>query len=139
MLFKVQAVTSDSEFAELALVERLSFESPPCQLMNLYFPLLDPNAPGAREAAIAEAAERQALWHSSDPTSMWIKVVDEESGALAGAALWHIYDSNPYAKHSEDECTWFAEGEDRVAANELMGQFFTPRTKNMQKPHVCTS
>ena len=138
MPFKLSKLVSDSEFDEIARIERLSYESPPCKLMSLFFPLSGGGSE-AREAAIQDAAQRQALWHRSDPSSTWLKVTDEKSGKLVGAALWHIYASDPYVTESEDECEWFAKGEDRDAANALMGQFVLPRMTFMRKPHLCLS
>jgi len=136
MPFKLSKLSSDTEFPELVQAEWAAFENPYCKLIRLYFPVHG-DGPKARAAAMNESIERQIGWHRSDPSSHWIKITDTDTGAVAGAAYWHIYESNPYATVSEDECTWFPAGEDREIANTLMGQFLGPRMTYMGKPHVC--
>jgi hypothetical protein len=137
MPLELSGLSSDTEFPELVYVEWESFEKPCCKLIRLYFPVHG-DGPEARAAALKESTERQIGWHRSDPTSHWIKITDTDTGALAGASYWHIYESNPYANVSDDECTWFPAGEDREIANQLMGQFLESRMKYMAKPHLCT-
>lgn len=136
MSFKLSEIVSDAEFDELARCEFDAYENPACNLKQLFFPIVG-SLPSAREDAIKEAVERQTMWHRADPTSKWIKVVDSESGKMAGAACWHVYEADPYAVVPEDECDWWAVGEDRNIANALMEQFLTPRMTYMRRPHVC--
>ena len=136
MHFEITEVTADTDFDELVRVEWESYERPYCSLIRLYFPLRD-NGSDARAAALKESIQRQIEWHNGDPTSHWIKAVDTETGRIAGAACWHIYEENPYSTQSDDECTWYPAGEPREMANSLMGQFSTPRTRYMAKPHIC--
>jgi hypothetical protein len=138
MPFKLTELASDSEFDELVRCEFDAYENPICNLKQLFFPIQGSSlSSAARDAAIADAVKRQTLWHRSDPTSKWIKVIDEESGQLAGAACWHVYPADPYAVESDEQCDWWPAGEDRNAANALMEQFLTPRMTFMRKPHVC--
>ena len=137
MGLQLHEVTADADFRDIIEVEWASFDRPVCRLRPLFFPILG-SGEQARAAAIEEGIERQLAWHKSDPTSHWIKVVDDASEKVAGAACWHVYDSNPYATESDEECTWWPEGEDREMANGLMAQFLTPRMKFMAKPHMCT-
>ena len=137
MGLQLQEVITDAEFREIIEVEWAAYDQPVCRLRPLFFPILG-SGKNARAAAMEESTERQLAWHKSDPTSHWIKVVDDASGRVAGAACWHIYDSNPYVTESDEECTWWPEGEDREMANSLMAQFVTTRMKHMAKPHICT-
>lgn len=137
MAFKLTVVTSDTEFDELVRCEFDAYESPQCNLKQLFFPIQD-SSPTARDAAIKDAVKRQTHWHRSEPTSQWIKVIDEESGNIAGAACWHIYETNPYTVVSNEECDWWPAGEARNIANALMSQFLVPRMTYMSKPHVCS-
>ena len=136
MSFKVVNVNAEAEFTELVQVEWTSYEHPYCRLIRLFFPIFGSDA-NARATALKESTDRQINWHKEDPTSDWIKVVDSESGRVAGAACWHVYQENPYATQSDEECTWYPPGEGREMANSLMGQFLTPRMKYMAKPHIC--
>jgi len=136
MPFDASQVSADDDFDELVRVEWASYEQPYCRLIRLFFPIFG-DGPEARAAALKESTERQLRWHRGDPTSHWIKAVDSETGKIAGAACWHIYETNPYGVQSEEECTWYPKGESRKMANSLMGQFLTPRMKYMTKPHIC--
>lgn len=136
MHFETTEVSANADFDELVRVEWESYEQPYCRLIRLFFPLLA-NGSDARVEALKESTERQLQWHNGDPTSHWIKVVDTETGKIVGAACWHIYEENPYSTQSDEECTWYPAGEAREMANSFMGQFLTPRTKYMAKPHIC--
>ena len=139
MVLQLHEVTADAEFREVIEVEWAAYSQPQSRLRPLFFPVLGTDEE-ARTAAFEESIERQIAWHRSDPTSHWVKVVDDASGKVAGAALWHVYESDPYAAGSsdEEECTWWPEGEDREMANRLMSQWVAPRMKYMAKPHMCT-
>ena len=136
MRFETSEVDANADFDELVRVEWDSYERPYCRLIRLFFPISG-HGSDARAAALKESTQRQLDWHNADPTSHWIKVVDNETGRIAGAACWHIYEENPYGAQSDEECTWYPAGEAREMANSLMGQFLTPRVKYMAKPHIC--
>lgn len=136
MALKLVEVVTDDEFNDIVRCEFDSYDTPVCKLKDLFFPIKGEATAENRDIAIAEATKRQTLWHRSDPSSLWIKVVDEENGKVAGAACWHIYDANPFAEPAEGECDWWPAGEHRDMANTLMGQFMTPRMTWMAKPHV---
>ncbi len=136
MHFETTEVSANSDFNELVRVEWDSYEQPYCRLLPLFFPVRGEGS-HARAEALEESVQRQLQWHHGDPTSHWIKVVETETGRIVGAAYWHIYEENPYATQSDEECTWYPPGEGREMANSLMGQFLTPRTKYMAKPHIC--
>jgi len=135
MPFNLLELTSDSDFEELVQVEWDSYETPYCNLIRLFFPIFGEGAEGRTEA-MKEGIQRQTAWHKGDPTSHWVTVTDTDSGKMVGAACWHVYESNPYATESDEECDWYAKGEDRDMANMLMGQFLTPRMTYMTKPHI---
>lgn len=135
MPLKLVHLESDAEFDALVRCEFAAYETPHCKLLELFFP-----PQGDREATIRSAVERQTAWHRGDATSQWLKVIDtDNSDRVLAAACWHVYDTDVYAAESEDECDWFPKGEERDIANALMGQFLTPRSTYMRKPHVCKS
>ena len=77
-----------------------------------------------------------------DPSSHWIKVVDDENEKkVVAAALWHVYEESPFVKPPEHEmtCYWWPEGPKRVMADQVMGQMMGPRIERMNKPHLCMS
>lgn len=133
MPFKLVHLESDDEFDAVVRCEFTAYSTPPCKLKELFFP------PKANlEATIQEAIQRQTAWHRGDPTSYWLKVIDtDDNDKLLGAACWHVYETDPYAVESDEECDWFHKGEERDIGNALMGQFVTPRMTYMRKPHIC--
>ena len=133
MPLELSELTSNSEFRELTECEFTSFENPHSNLLRLYFPVFD----GDREKSLEEATERQIQWHNSDPHGHWIVIKDTTTNKVVAAANWEFFDENPYAKKSDEECSWFPAGEDREMANLLLGQFFVPRMAFMAKPHAC--
>jgi hypothetical protein len=133
MPLKLVHLESDDEFDAIVRCEFVAYETPPCKLKELFFP---PQV--TREATIQEAKQRQTAWHRGDPTSYWLKVIDtDDNDKLLGAACWHVYEADPYAVESDEECDWFPKGEERGIGNALMGQFLTPRMTYMRKPHIC--
>lgn len=133
MPLKLVHLESDDEFDALVRCEFVSYETPPCKLKELFFPPQE-----NQEATIQAAIKRQTAWHRGDPTSYWLKVVDTDAdNKLLGAACWHVYETDPYAAESDEECDWFPKGEERDIGNTLMGQFVTPRMTYMRKPHIC--
>ena len=138
MHLSAHPVITDEEFKEVIYSERIAFETPYNAIFTLFCPVLGSH-PTAREESIAEAQVRQLQWHRSDPTSHWIKVIDEDNaGKVAGAALWHVYDHNPYAKPPETEttCYWWPEGPKRAMADQAMDQLTKGRDSKMNKPHL---
>ncbi|KAL9622197.1 MAG: hypothetical protein Q9160_003380 [Pyrenula sp. 1 TL-2023] len=135
MSFQLSEVTATSDFEELIKVEWEAYENPFAPLIRLFFPIFG-NSLGARKASLQESTNRQVHWHETDPSSHWLRVTDSTTGNIVGAADWNLFEANPYATESDEECTWFKEGEDREVANLLMGQFMTPRVTYMAKPHV---
>ncbi|KUI55417.1 hypothetical protein VP1G_02845 [Cytospora mali] len=134
MPLKLVHLESDDEFDALVRCEFAAYETPTCKLKKLF----PPSPPQAnRKATIQAAVQRQTAWHRGDPTSQWLKVFDtDDNDQLVGAACWHVYDTDPYAVESDEECDWFPKGEERDIGNALMGQFVTPRMTYMRKPHV---
>ena len=137
MSFKLTELTNDAEFPEVARVEHAAYDEPFCKLKQLFFPIRG-SAPEDRERAIEDTIKRQWAWHRADPSSKWLKVVDEETRKVVGAGQWHIYESDaPFSGGEDEECDWFPAGEERDAANRCMEQFMNPRIKWMSKPHMC--
>ena len=134
MRLSAHPVITDEEFKEVIYSERISYETPYNPIFTLFCPVLGSHQT-AREESIAEAQVRQLQWHRSDPSSHWIKVVDEDNaGKVVGAALWHVYDQNPYARPSEMEmtCYWWPGGPKRAMADQAMGQLMKPRVTRMK-------
>ena len=138
MRLSAHPVITDEEFKEVICSERISHETPYNPIFTLFCPVLGSHQT-AREESIAEAQVRQLKWHRSDPSSHWIKVVDEDNaGKVVGATLWHVYGYNPYARPSEMEmiCCWWPKGPKRAMADQAMGQLMKPRVTRMNKPHL---
>lgn len=137
MALKLQEVTSDSEFDDIVPLQWISYETPFNPFLILFCPTRG-SGPTARADSMQESKERQVQWHNLDPTSHWIKVVDE-NGTVIAAAQWNVHDSDPYAKPPDEPFTayWWPEGEGRQLAEAALAQWLGPRTERMRKPHLC--
>lgn len=137
MPFELSEISSEKDLDAISRELWNSFDSPQCKLRQLFFPAFG-NSAEARERGIQETIFRQTEWLKADPTSRWIMVYDTaEPNRLLGAALWHIYHEDPHCDESDEDCTWFPEGEERELANNLIGQLVGPRLKYMSKAHAC--
>ena len=136
MPLRLSRVTSTTDFEEITRVQFLAYRDPWIPLLQLFFPVAD-SSPDAYEAAIKDATRRITEWHQSDPTSTWLKVTDDATGRIAGAACWHMYDHDPYTTYPDIDCYWWPKGEDRKVANALMRQFLEARRTYMRRPHMC--
>ncbi|KAL9003985.1 MAG: hypothetical protein Q9188_003170 [Gyalolechia gomerana] len=136
MALKLSEVNLDHEFNELIECEWISYESPYNGFFQIYCPTVGPG-PNPRQASMKESTERQLAWHKDDPTSTWLKVVDKESGKVVGGAQWNVYLENPYPDGVEHtDAFWWPEGEGRKYASMALEQWYTPRGKRMNKPHI---
>lgn len=109
---------------------------------NVMWDLLNPvpeSDPDAQARAIAAAAARQFEATRDDPDDQWLKVVDTETGEIAGGALWKVHRTNPYrAPVPPTDAFWWPEGSEmRSLTNALFEQFRLPRTRKMQVAHMC--
>lgn len=138
MPLQLQEIDKDTDFPALARCLFEAHEDPPQKFFHVFFPILGSNTE-AREAAINEGAERLKLWHTEDPTSSWRKVVDTETGQIAGAATWNTHLDNPYplGKAELPDAYWLPDDGSRKWAEEALIQFEAPRIKHASKPHQC--
>lgn len=128
--------TDPTIFSQIVDCEWAAYYNPYNPFMQILFPVFGADA-AARSAAIQESKERQWQWHSADPTSHWLYVEDEVSGAILGGAQWHVYETNPWAKpQSPLDAYWWPQGECRRFVNEMLEQVYGPRRKKMARPHT---
>ncbi|KAI8240314.1 hypothetical protein K4K57_002901 [Colletotrichum sp. SAR 10_99] len=105
-------VKADEEFVPLIAALREGFANPDTAVWRLFMGDWRPDDPAAREAALAEATARMRAEHRADPTSTWLKVVDDETGQIVAGGRWSFFERggpNPYDGHREVEATWFPE------------------------------
>ena len=140
MTLSLQVVSSDAEFDDLIDCEWTAYETPHNSAWKFLYPVWG-SAPEDRAAAMQESKQRQLESHHTKPNSNWLKVVDNDTGAVVGGALWYVYEKNPYQDFSMKDvtCTWWPEGPKRQMADDMMVQFITPRVERMAKPHLCKS
>ncbi|MCJ1347266.1 hypothetical protein MMC31_005488, partial [Peltigera leucophlebia] len=133
MPLEVYEVKTDADWDEIVLLQVVSYETPFNPFLVLFASPL-----GSREEIIQETKVRQRQWHEADPTSRWIKVVDNETGKAIGGAQWNIHETNPYAKPPEKPLSayWWPGGEEREYVEQALGQWMTPRVQRMNKPHL---
>lgn len=136
MGLKLQDIDPEADFNAISRCLFESHEDPPQKFFHLWFPIHG-NDEQAREKAIEEGAIRLKRWHTEDPSSNWRKVVDTESGRIAGAALWNIHHENPFAVPDQLEVTWFPTGGAREFVEQMIVDYDAPRAQAAQKPHIC--
>jgi hypothetical protein len=137
MPLRLEKVTNETDFDSLIRVQWQSFDNPPQPFFSIFFPVLGPE-PNARAESIRESTVRQIEWHRSDPTSYWQKIVDSETGEIAGGALWKICESNPFAgDEGHMVAEWYPEGTQRDFMTQALEQYVAPRVKMIPRPHVC--
>ncbi|KAI0156449.1 hypothetical protein GGR57DRAFT_463458 [Xylariaceae sp. FL1272] len=135
MVFELREINPEADFPALARCLFESYEDPPQPFFHIFFPIHGSGAK-AREEAIAECADRLKLWHTHDPTSYWQKVIDTETGRVAGGCLWNIYKENPFANPHESEVSWFPDGGARRFVEKALANHARPRSKAAQRPHI---
>ncbi|KAF9874036.1 GNAT family [Colletotrichum karsti] len=139
MGFKLEEVKTDEEFVPLFVAFRDGFANPDSALWRLFMGDWKPHDPAAREEALREGTARLRSWHRGDPTSTWLRVVDEETGKVVAGGRWSIYEKDkpdPYEGHVPGEATWFPEGDPRRIASLLLNQFLDSAVRNANRPHV---
>ncbi|KAJ3951994.1 hypothetical protein N0V92_011578 [Colletotrichum tropicale] len=105
-------VKTDEEFVPLIAALREGFANPDTAVWRLFMGDWRPDDPAAREGALAEATARMRAEHRADPTSTWLKVVDDETGQIVAGGRWSFFERggpNPYDGHREVGATWFPE------------------------------
>ncbi|RYP19388.1 hypothetical protein DL765_003361 [Monosporascus sp. GIB2] len=135
MVLELRDIDPEVDFPALARCLLEAYEDPPQKFLHVFFPIHGPGAE-AREAAIQEGAARLKLWHTQDPSSHWQKVVDVETGRMAGGASWNIYKTNPFAEPHPVEATWFPNDSSRTFAEKALESHGRPRYQAAQRPHV---
>ncbi|KAI1759466.1 hypothetical protein GGR53DRAFT_523834 [Hypoxylon sp. FL1150] len=86
--------------------------------------------------AIAECANRLNTWHSEDPTSCWQKIVDTDTGRVAGDALWNIHKRNPFSGKHHRDVTWLPDDGSRRFAEQALELQSAPRARLGQRSQV---
>ncbi|KAJ8119861.1 hypothetical protein ONZ43_g3281 [Nemania bipapillata] len=90
MPLELREVDTAVDFPALAKCLYESYEDPLQQFFYVWFPIFG-----------------DTKWHAEDPSSYWQKIVDTETGKIAGAALRNIHKENPFTEEHDMEITWF--------------------------------
>lgn len=131
MPFSLQEVDFATDFAEIIDCEFTSYQNPEQTFFYLFCPVH-----GTRSDAVKDAVIRQLGWHTSDPTSYWQKVVNDE-GKIVAAALWKICPTNPFEHEEHFEIDWYPEGGQLDYVTQALERFEAPRMRMGQRPQVC--
>ncbi|KAH7253173.1 hypothetical protein FSOLCH5_013968 [Fusarium solani] len=135
MTFKLLEVDLASDFDQVIECQWASYEKPYQPFFRLFCPLLG-DGPSAREESLKESTARQLVWHDTDSTSYWGKVVDDD-GTIVGACLWKICPTNPFEDYNaHEDADWHPEGERREYVSRCLEQFDLPRSKMGARPQV---
>ncbi|KAJ8130094.1 hypothetical protein O1611_g3534 [Lasiodiplodia mahajangana] len=138
MPLELHEIDPEVDFPALARCLYESYEDPLQKFFYVWFPIFG-DTETAREDSIDEAAERLAKWHAEDPSSYWQKVIDTETGGIAGAALWNIHKQNPFTQEHDVEVAWFPNDGSRKFTKQMIELHNAPRALLGQRPHVCKS
>ena len=138
MTLRLSECVRDDEFDALFRAFRDGFTSPGNALWPIFSGDWQPDDKAAREAALSKFTARMLSWHRADPTSTWLKVVDETTGAVVAGGRWSIFsEGRPYDGHGPLEATWFPEGDARLIASSLLNDFLSSASRNANRPHAC--
>ncbi|OTA99838.1 hypothetical protein M426DRAFT_16069 [Hypoxylon sp. CI-4A] len=135
MGFELLEIDAATDFPAIARSMFKSYEKPHQKFFHAFFPIHG-DTDEAREEAIAECATRLESWHTGNPTSYWQKVVDTDTGRIAGGALWNIHEENPFAHENHSEVSWFPDNGSRRFAEQFLGIHSAPRVRVGQRPQV---
>ncbi|KAK5631816.1 hypothetical protein RRF57_007530 [Xylaria bambusicola] len=132
----LKEVDPEVDFPSLARCVLEAYEEPLQSFIYLFFAPMHGSNARSREVAIDEAAERLKLWHTSDPTSFWQKVVDTDTGRIVGGAAWNIYMSNPFVEPHAVEVSWYPDDGSRAYVEKALESYARPRYMAAQRAHV---
>ncbi|KAK8041290.1 GNAT family acetyltransferase [Apiospora phragmitis] len=135
MTLQLQEIDPAVDFPALLRCLLAAYASPPQPLTEVFLPMRR-LTPEAAASSLAEGAARLALWHASDPTSHWQKVVDIETGRVSGGACWHIYDGDTFAGADALEAVWYPDDGSRRFAEQALESMARPRSQVARRPHL---
>ncbi|KAI0151791.1 hypothetical protein GGR57DRAFT_492808 [Xylariaceae sp. FL1272] len=131
----LEDIDPEKDFPSIARCMFESYEDPPQPCIQLWFPIHG-NDDDSRERAIEDAAKQLKQSNANDPTSYWQKIVDDESGRIAGGALWSIFEQNPFTNYEPRQAPWFPDDGSRAYAETALRIHVTPRLLCSQRPHI---
>lgn len=135
MGLKLIEVKDDEEFDELFQVWRAAFTNPGTKLWKLF--TADGISNVDSQPGRPEYVERFIAWHRVDPTSTWLKVIDDSNGMVLGGGRWSIYRAKPYDTSQNADASWWPAGIQREIASQCLAQFLATSDELMNRPHVC--
>lgn len=139
MVFKLLEVHNDDEFIELFQVFRAAFTDPGTKLWPLFSGDRGKDALQSK-AALNETVQRFVSWHRADPSSHWLKVIEDSTGKVVGGGRWALHEQgNPYDGQAKTEAYWWPAGKPRELATTCLNQFLATAVMHANRPHVCTS
>lgn len=136
MGLKLLETECDKDFHESFGVFRAGFNHPGTRLCLLFTADHISDAQNDSEALESEWMGHFKAWHRADPTSTWLRVVDENSGTVLGGGRWSIYKTSPYENEHKVEASWWPAGLPWEIATDCLDQFRATSAKHIDKPHV---
>lgn len=93
-------LVNDEEFRPVVDVENEAYSNPFNGVWEI-----------TKGASLEECCARQLSWHRNDPSSHWLYVTDDETGAVVGGAQWNVHRTNPFAVEKPTKTAyWLPEG-----------------------------
>ncbi|KAF3480077.1 uncharacterized protein GIQ15_05424 [Arthroderma uncinatum] len=127
----------DADFPELTRALWEAYETPHQPFFRAYCPILNND----REKSIANSERLfEEEYRGEFPKAQWMKVVDTDAdNKIVGAALWKIYETDPFEGYDEEKVVadWHPEGSmGRVVATGFLRGVTAPRAKMARRPHI---
>lgn len=122
---------TDADAPRAFEIEHLAYNAVEDAINALLFP--GPMPADANDKRAEDSVKEKA----GDPSTVWIKVVDDElDGRMIAFAEWHIY--APGAEVPKPKVRSFGPGSDPKVCAEFFGPMDRKRVELMgNKPHVC--
>jgi hypothetical protein len=134
MIFKLEEVTSPSEFDEIWPVHFKAFRTP----YNTYSKFFNPIHTTLDAAIESSKAQHIQMWEGN-PACHWIKATETGSGKVVSAACWNIIldVQPPIEKMKPFVASWHVDGSDEKAfAEKLIGGLRGFVAERMTRPHL---
>jgi len=136
--FKVEYFSVPDDLDELATSYWTAWANPAQAVAKLTFPHLGENSTAEKEALEGFKRKIRRTVAGKDTNDHWVKVVDRETGKIAGGGRWKQYTENPYRGPMEKyKAVQFPEGsEKRELAEAMYEQLYAYRPKMMAVAHA---
>ena len=124
------AYATDEDSSRAFEIENAAYANAGDAISGLLFP--GPHPPDSTQKRSAEFVKAKA----ADPSTVWLKAVDDDTGEMIAFAEWHIYE--PDTPRPEPRPRQFGPGSNPEVCKWFFGSIDAKREQLMgDKPHLC--